>query len=75
MSQYIYTFVKGGTEIEVEGYNIWSAARNAGLTIVRADRLSRHYLQSTPFDQRERPVWIAGEHGGSSLWILKQKRK
>jgi len=75
MNGYIYTFTKGKKVIETEGYNLWSGAKNAGLTIVRADRLSRHYLQSTPFDQRERKVWVVGEFGGSSLWNVKQRRK
>ncbi len=70
---YIYTFIGKGQEIEAKGYNLWNGAKNAGLTIFRADKHSTHYLQSTPFEQRERSVWVTGEQGGSSLYLVKQR--
>jgi len=72
---YIYTFINGDKEIEAEGYNLWNGAKNAGLTITRADKLSSYYLQDTPFDKRERNVWCACEFGGSDMWNVKQRKK
>jgi len=74
MSQYTYTFTRGEEEIEAKGYNLWNGAKNAGLTITRADKLGTHYLQSTPFNDRERVVWTVGEMGGMSLWTVKQRK-
>jgi hypothetical protein len=74
MSRFTYTFIKGEKEIEAEGYNLWNGAANAGLTITRADKLGTHYLQSTPFDERERTVWVAGEYGGASTYTVKQRK-
>ena len=72
MSTYIYTFIKGDRNIKVEGYNLWNGAENAGLTIVRADKLGSHCLQSTPFNDRVRTVWCAAEFGGTDTWTVKQ---
>jgi len=75
MSRFTYTFIKGEEEIEAEGYNLWNGARNAGLVITRADKLGTHYLQSTPFNEREREVWCIGKHGfGGDLWTVKQRK-
>jgi hypothetical protein len=71
---YTYTFTRGEKTIEARGYNLWSGAKNAGLTIVRTERLSIHYLQSTPFDRRERIVWCAGEMGGQVAWKVNQRK-
>jgi hypothetical protein len=73
MSRYIYTFIRGDDKIEAEGYNLWSGAKNAGLTITDAPRLGVYYLQETPFEERERDVWISREYSGSDLWTVKQR--
>ncbi len=74
MGSFTYTFDTGKEVIEAEGYNLWNGAKNAGLTITRADSLGSHYLQSTPFNERERTVWIATEYGGTTTCKVKQKR-
>ncbi len=74
MSRFIYTFDTGKEVIEAEGYNLWNGATNAGLTIIRAGKLGTHYLQSTPFDERERTVWIATEMGGTTTCTVKQRK-
>jgi len=73
MSNYIYTFVRGEKEIEVEGCNLWAGAEKAGVHIFRADKLGSHYLQSTPFEKRERVVWASGEMGGMEAWTVRQR--
>lgn len=57
MGRYRYTFTLLGKEITATGYNLYNGAENAGFRILRADRLSRYYLQDTPFDERERKIW------------------
>ena len=73
MSKYIYTFTRGDREIEAEGYNFWSGAKKADIHIVRADTLGSYYLQSTPFEKRERTAWATGEYGGMEAWAVKQR--
>jgi len=75
MSKYIYTFSNGKEEIEVEGCNLWDGAKNAGISITRADRLGGRYLQSTPFEQRERGIWAVGQYGGIQHFNVKQRIK
>jgi hypothetical protein len=74
MSRYTYTFIKGDEKIEAVGFNLWNGAKNAGLTISRVEPLGTHYLQSTPFDERERTVWVVGEYGDVREYSVKQKR-
>ncbi len=73
MSTYIYTFINGDKIIEATGYNIWNAAKNGSITISRVDKLGSHYLQQTPFNYRERYVWVVGEYGSSHLYTVKQR--
>ena len=75
MSKYIYTFTKGDREIEAEGYNLWNGANKADIHIFRADPLGTYYLQSTPFEKRERTVWATSEYGGMEAWTVKQRYK
>lgn len=73
MSTYKYTFINISTkeQKEVVGFNLWNAIYKLGMIVSRVDRLSGHYLQTTPFEQRERKIW-GGEYG-MEMYIVKQK--
>jgi hypothetical protein len=72
---YIYTFINHRTKErkEVEGVNLWDGIAKLNMVVSSVETLGRHYLQSTPFEQRERIVW--GGNYGNEMYIVKQKRK
>ena len=52
---------------------MWDGISKLGMVVSRVDKLGGHYLQSTPFDQRERTIW--GGAYGTEMYIVKQRRK
>lgn len=58
MSKYTYTFIEGETETKVDGYSLTNACSKLDIVPTRMDRLSIHYLQTTPFNDRERVIWV-----------------
>lgn len=71
MSTYNYIFINGKKEISSSGYNLWNGAKNAGLAITRADRLSKEELRK-PFNKIERKVWCVSDYGALNMWTVKQ---
>ena len=70
MSRYIYTFIKNGTEeTEVVSCNLPTACEVYGIVPTRMDRHSNHYLATTPFNERERYVWV-----GTTAYKVKQRK-
>ncbi len=59
---YTYTFIKNSSlkTLEVKAVNVWEAAKKLNIQITRMDKLSPSYLQSTPFNERERFAFAVG---------------
>tara|TARA_R110000851_G_C12932142_1_gene551390 strand:+ start:279 stop:500 length:222 start_codon:yes stop_codon:yes gene_type:complete len=65
--RYTYTFINNGIEQVISACNLVSAMEKLGIEFTRMDRHSNWYLASTPFNERERYVWV-----GTNAYKVKQ---